>query len=414
MPAESGGKRPTGWTHSRWLVIGGLLVLAFNLRPVAVSVGPLLRQITGELAMGPALTGLLTALPVLCFAGFGALAPMAAARAGVHRVMVGALLLLILGGVVRATTGTAAVFLLATMLALSGMAAANVLLPSLVKLHFGHRVGLMTALYSTSMTIGVTAASMLTVPLARALGGWRWGLGIWSITAVIAVLPWLLLINHDRIAARRAAGTTADGTRRISIGDVARTRLGWILAVFFGVQSMQAYSVFGWLATMFQDAGFSPAASGLWLGIATGVGIPLAFLFPAYAARKRQPRELIIVITCCLVAGYSGLAIFPDRLPWLWAILIAIGTASFPVILALIGLRARTSEGTAALSGFTQSVGYLIAAPGPFLVGVLHGFTGSWLVPKLFLVAMAIPLIVMGLLAIRPLYLEDEIDARRR
>ena len=413
MPADSRGDHTPGWTHSRWLVIGGLLILAFNLRPVAVSVGPLLREITGTLAMGPILTGLLTALPVLCFAGFGALAPMAAARAGVHRVMVGALVVLIIGGVIRATTGVAVIFLLATMLALAGMACANVLLPSLVKLHFGNRVGLVTALYSTSMTIGVTSASMLTVPVARALGGWRWGIGIWTITAAIAVLPWLLLINHDRIAARKAADQ-AEGPRRISIGDVARTRLGWILAVFFGVQSMQAYSVFGWLATMFQDAGFSPAASGLYLGIATGVGIPLAFLFPAYAARKRQPSELIILIACCLVGGYVGLAIFPDSLPWLWAILIAIGTAAFPVILALIGLRARTSEGTAALSGFAQSIGYLVAAPGPFLVGVLHGATGSWLVPKLFLVAMAIPLVVMGLLAVRPHYLEDEIDARGR
>ena len=57
----------------------------------------------------------------------------------------------------------------------------------------------------------------------------------------------------------------------------------------------------------------------------------------------------------------------------MWAVLVGIGAAVFPVVLTLIGLRARTSEGTAALSGFTQSVGYLISAIGPFGMGALRG-----------------------------------------
>ncbi|GAA2099760.1 CynX/NimT family MFS transporter [Microlunatus panaciterrae] len=411
---QSTRSRGGGLPESRWLVIGGLLILAFNLRPLAVALGPFLPTITGELGMGPALAGLLTALPVLCFSGFGALAPMAAARFGVHRVMLTALGLVIVGQLIRAATGSALVFLLSTMVGLSGMAAANVLLPSLVKLHYSHRVGLVTALYSTSMTIGVAAASMLTVPIAHALGGWRWGLGIWAITAAVAVLPWLLLVRHDSPDVPTPGEATAVQGAPISIRQVARTRLGWILAVFFGVQSMQAYAIFGWLATMYQDAGYSTAASGFFLGISAVVGIPLAFLFPAYTARKRQPSGLLVLIFCCLVGGYVGLLLAPSALPWLWAILLALGTAAFPVILALIGLRARTSQGTAALSGFTQSVGYLIAAPGPFLVGVLHAATGGWVVPKLFLIALAIPLLVMGLLAVRPKFLEDELEHRRQ
>ena len=35
-------------------------------------------------------------------------------------------------------------------------------------------------------------------------------------------------------------------------------------------------------------------------------------------------------------------------------------------ILTLLGLRSRTSEGTAALSGFSQATGYCVAAAGPF------------------------------------------------
>ena len=58
-----------------WLVLAALLLLAFNLRPVAVSVGPALSQIQADLGLGPTLAGVLTALPSLCFAVVGAIAP---------------------------------------------------------------------------------------------------------------------------------------------------------------------------------------------------------------------------------------------------------------------------------------------------------------------------------------------------
>ena len=54
-------------------------------------------------------------------------------------------------------------------------------------------------------------------------------------------------------------------------------------------------------------------------------------------------------------------------------IVLSVAMASFPMILTLIGLRARTPETTAALSTFVQSWGYVISAVGPLLVGVLLG-----------------------------------------
>src|SRR4029078_12607955 len=142
--------------------------------------------------------GLLTSLPVLAFALFGALAPRLARLIGLHR-----LTLLALGCVVGGLGGRAAgtsvrVFLLLSLLALAGMATANVLLPSLVKLHFPHRVGLMTSIYTTSLAVALTLASVLTVPLSDQLGSWRWGLLAWALTAAVAALPWFGLLRHDQ------------------------------------------------------------------------------------------------------------------------------------------------------------------------------------------------------------------------
>jgi CP family cyanate transporter-like MFS transporter len=93
-------------------------------------------------------------------------------------------------------------------------------------------------------------------------------------------------------------------------------------------------------------------------------------------------------------------------------VLVGVAASVFPVVLTLIGLRARTSEGTAALSGFTQSVGYLIAAIGPFGMGLLYDLTGGWTVPLVGLIVLVIPQLVAGLSVARPSYIEDAIGVR--
>jgi CP family cyanate transporter-like MFS transporter len=386
----------------RILVVLGIIVLGFNLRPAAVSVGPVLDEITSGLHMSPTTAGVLTTLPVVAFAAFGALAPWFARTVGLHRITFLALVAVLVGLGLRSQADQVVLFLLLSLLALAGMATANVLLPSLVKLHFPDRVGLMTSVYTTSLAVGLTSASVLTVPLAEHFGSWRWGLLAWAVAAGVAALPWLGLLRHDR-------KPESGGRGRLSLGAVARTRLGWFMALFFGLQSLQAYSVFGWFAKVYRDAGFSAGTAGLLLGVITAMSIPLSFLLPAWAARMHAQTWLIVALVSCYPLGYVGLIIAPVGGAWLWAVLVGTAASVFPVVLTLIGLRARTSEGTAALSGFTQSVGYLISAVGPFGMGLLFGLTGSWTLPLVALLALCVPQLVFGVLVSRPSYIEDAI-----
>jgi CP family cyanate transporter-like MFS transporter len=385
----------------RVLVVVGIVVLAFNLRPAAVSVGPVLREIISGLGMSSTTAGVLTTLPVLSFAAFGALAPWLARVLGLHRVTLVSLFCVVGGLGLRSQTSNVPLFLLLSLLALAGMATANVLLPSLVKLHFPNRVGLMTSIYTTSLAVGLTLASVLTVPVADHFGSWRWGLLAWALTAAVAALPWFGLLRHDQAPEGVARG--------ISLGQVARTRLGWGMALFFGFQSLQAYSVFGWFAQVYRDAGFSPGTAGLLLGVITAMSIPLSFWLPAWAARLEHQTWLIVGLVACYPLGYLGLIVAPVAGAWLWAVLVGVAASVFPVVLTLIGLRARTSEGTAALSGFTQSVGYLIAAIGPFGMGFVYDLTGGWTVPLIGLVVLVVPQLLAGLSVARPSYIEDAI-----
>ena len=279
----------------RLLVLVGIVLLAFNLRPAAVSVGPVLAEVTAGLGMSHSVAGLLTSLPVLAFAGFGAAAPWAARRFGVHRVTAASLAAVVVGLAARAVVDAPATFLVLSMLALAGMAAANVLLPSLVKLHFPTRVGAVTAAYTTALAIGLTAALTLTVPVAEAFGTWRAGLAVWAVVAAVAFIPWLGLLGHDR--------ALDQAPHEVTLGQVARTRLGWAMATFFGLQSLQAYSIFGWFSQLWRDSGYSAATAGVLVGLLAAVSIPLSLYLPAAAARCRDQRGLLSAVMVCYPLG---------------------------------------------------------------------------------------------------------------
>jgi CP family cyanate transporter-like MFS transporter len=395
---------PVGRRTAGWLVAAGVLLVALNLRPAVSSVGPLLGQVQAGLGMSGAVAGVVTTLPALCFGVFSALTPRLSRRYGAHRVLVAAMVALVAGLALRPLAGSAVPFVAASVLGLAGIAAGNVTLPVLVRTHFPARLGLVTGLYTMVLNLGTAVASAVTVPAARLTGGWRGGLGVWAAVAVLGLLPWLGSLRHDPT---RGPAVRPDHRRdRIR---PSRSRLGWALAVYMGTQSLQAYVVFGWLAKIFTDAGYSPAAAGLLLSLVTAVGTPIALLLPGLANRGRDQRPYVVALVACYVAGYGGLLVAPHAGAVLWALLIGVGGGAFPLALLMMGLRAATPAGTSALSGFAQSVGYLIAAAGPVLVGVLHELTGGWPVPVLFLVVLLVPQLVAGLAAGRDRRLEDEL-----
>ncbi|MBO0845227.1 MAG: MFS transporter [Nocardioides sp.] len=345
--------------------------------------------------------GLLTSLPVLAFAVFGALAPGVARAVGLHRAAALSLVALVFGLAGRAVVHDGTAFLALSGLSLAGMATANVLLPSLVKLHFPDRIGRATAVYTTAMAVGLTSAFLLTVPIAQHFGSWRAGLGAWALTALVALVPWIGLSAHDRHLER--------DSRTITFAEVARTRIGWAMALFFGLQSLQAYSIFGWFAQLWRDSAYGAEQAGLLVGIVAGVSIPLSLWLPAACARRRDQRGLILTVLSCYLVGYGMLLVDAHALAVPAAVLIGIGCCVFPIVLTLIGLRAHTPDGTAALSGFTQSLGYLLAAGGPFLVGAIYDATGHWTAPLWLLTLLVLPLMAVGAYVGRPAYLEDQL-----
>ncbi len=390
--------RPRLRVGAAGFVLLGILLVALNLRAAITSLGALLPEVSAGLSLSPTVAGLITTLPALSFAFFGAFTPKLTRRFSSGQILTGAMIVLAVGQAARVLTDSAVIFLITSALAMAGIAVANVLLPALVREHFPQKAGLVTGVYTMTMITGTTVASAASVPVANAFGSWRAGLGVWALVAVVAALPWLS--QRGKPAARTEAHS------RIRAG---RTRLGWAMAIYFGAQSLSGYATMGWLAQIFRDASFTPANAGLLLAGVTAFGVPIALLMPSIATRRPNLKPLVLVLSTAMILSYVGIMIAPHSGAILWVALLALGQGAFPMVLAMIGMRARTPDGIVALSAFAQSTGYVIGALGPLLVGILHEVTGGWTMPLGVLIAAAVVQAFAGLSVARPRYLEDEL-----
>ncbi|MEV5003512.1 MFS transporter [Nocardioides sp. LML1-1-1.1] len=387
----TGATAPSSQSHRRagvGLVVAVLLV-ALNLRIAVTSLGALLDRL-GEIGVSPTVQGLLTSLPVLCFAMVGATAMSVTRRIGVDRGLALALVVLAAGLVLRVLDGTPAL-VAGTFVACAGIALANVLVPAIVKEHFPGKVGAMTGAYTAVLSIGSAAGAALAVPLTDATDSWRLGLGLWALVAVAALLAWLPFAR-GRVVRR----TTVKGAA------LWRSPTAWAVTVLFGTQSLFAYVMMSWLPSLYADAGFSDATAGLLLAVSIIIGVPFFFLAPSLAGRMRHQGHLIAALTALTAVGWAGLGLAPEGGAWLWAALLGAGGAVFPIALLCFALRTTSTADTAALSTMGQSVGYLIAAGGPFVVGVLHHATDSWALPCALLVGLGVVQVSVGYLAGRP------------
>ena len=400
-PAARPNPAPTRWVL---LIIGvGVALAALNLRTAITSVGPVLDEVTGGLGMSGAGAGLLTTLPVLCFALFGGFTPVLSRRLGDHHLLVYALAALTLGLTTRALATEPWLFLALSAVALSGGAVGNVILPALVKKHFPYRVGLMTTVYTTALAAGTAIAAAATVPVEQSTGEWRLALGMYAVFGVVAALPWLAVLRHSTRG--------RDSGDHLGFSHVLRTGIGWQAVVYFGTQSSIAYIMFGWYAQMLRDQGMDPSTAGVALAYLTTLGIPMSLILPVLLTRTRDQRFFVVLFAAAYLAGVAGLWISPLQGVWVWTTLIGIGMGSFVFALTMFALRTRTSAGTAALSAVGQSLGYLIGGAGPFLFGLLHDLTDSWQAPLLLVAFLVVVNLAIGLLLGRNRYLEDAVEA---
>ncbi|MEO6944064.1 MAG: MFS transporter [Lacisediminihabitans sp.] len=367
-----------------------VVLLALNLRPVVVSLSPLLDTISSELRLTSLTAGLLVTLPVLCFGVLGPVAPVLARRWGMERTLAGVLVAICLGSALRLHPSVPALFL-GTLLVGAAIAVGNILLPGLIKRDFAHRIGLMSGLYTMSLAGGATLAAGITIPVARA-AGWDWNVALaaWGLFALLAFAAWLPQLR----GAPHSSRILKPATIRLS-----RDRMAWCVTVFLGLQSFNFYATTAWLPTIFIANGYNLLLAGWMLSLVNLVSIVPALLVPMLLVRMRNQAVFAAWLTLLYVIAFSGF-VFAIDTALLWVVLLGIAQGSgLALALTLIVLRAPDADHVTALSRMAQSWGYVLAAAAPILLGAVHDFTLSWTVPLLLLLILLAPQGVAGYLA---------------
>ena len=388
----------------------GIVLVAFALRQPVAAISPILGDIRVDIPISNIGVGLLGTLAPILFAASGFIAPRVARGIGLDGGIVLALVLMTAGHLGRALAPGFTVLLAGSIVAFAGTGIGNVLLPSVVRRYFPDRVALLTAVYVCIVGVSTAVPAALAAPVSEQ-SGWRFSLGIWSVTSVVALVPWLLITARER-RQRLSYAVTVESPPPALVTRLWRSRVALSVAVLFSTSAICTYANFAWLPEILGDiAGSTPTEAGVLLAATGLISVPGALVAPLLVARLRNVGWLIAAGSASFVVGYLGLLLAPKSLTLLWVLFIGSGSILFPVCLVLINSRTRTHAGTVALSGFAQGVAYALGALGPLLVGLLHDVTGGWTLPLLFLLAVALLATIPAITLARPAFVEDELTA---
>ncbi|WP_416371904.1 CynX/NimT family MFS transporter [Curtobacterium sp. VKM Ac-2884] len=423
------GATRQGLRAAAWVLPAAIVLIALNFRGPIVATAPVIGDVRLDLGLTSTIAGLLTTIPVLCFALATPFASWVIAKADPERAVSLSLVIVLAGTVVRSMPSSAAL-LIGTAVIGIGITIGNVVIPVVIRRDTSpERVGLVTGVYTSALNVGSMITSLATAPLA-ALWGWPLAIAVWAVFAVIAGFAWtyavgaraawrrpvrsdddeplpitgpidqvldtgaIRTIRADRAAAA-AAATAAEPVRP------ARRLITWGLTLAFGGQAFSYYALTAWIPTLLHDEiGFSKASSGASssvfqiLAVVGALGVPLL-------AAKWRPRAIIALVAFLWLAMPLGL-LFAPQLWLLWSVLGGAAQGGGITVIFIVIVRIVSSDADARrMSAFVQGGGYLIGSAGPLVAGALHGATGDWTAPLLVVLVSVLTLGVVGTIAAR-------------
>ena len=253
----------------------------------------------------------------------------------------------------------------------------------------------------TVQELETAGAAGLTLPIEKALGGSTAGaLASWALPALLVGLLWLPQVFAVKGQVKR---------NRLSVHGLWRDRMAWSVTLFTGLQSALAYCVFGWLVPILRERGLDGITAGGIVSMSVRGRAAACLVVPHIAVRGRDQRLVNVSLCAFAAVALLGLLFAPLSTVWIWAVLQGIGQGGLiAAAMTVIVLRSRDPHVAAHLSGMAPCVGYLLAATGPLIVGLIRGWTGSFAWCAVLFVALGLGAAVNGWRAGSALYVEAE------
>lgn len=368
-----------------WLLFISVLLVGANLRAPITSVGVALPNIKEDLMLSNSAVSVITVVPLLSFAVISLVAAKTSYRYGLEQTIFGALCLIFIGEVVRSITGVSWLYI-GTILIGIGVGFGNVLAPAVIKTKFPLRIGIMTGYYTVVMNVFGGLSSYTTAPLVKTFN-YNIALGLIGIVTLITIVIWSVQLKGKEQLTK---------TYNESNINVWKSPLSWQITILMGGQSLIFYSLINWMPVYLSQSGLSVHEAGLYLSVMQIAIIPFTFITPIFATKMKSQFGLTCFTGILFVIGVA-IMLFIPKYAIVSTILIGVaGGLAFGLVNTFFSLRTEEGQTAAKLSGMAQSIGYLFAALGPLLFGILHDMTGEWYASLAILLITAIGLTLFG------------------
>lgn len=377
----SGPVRPLSFAVAATCII----LVAVDLRPAIVSVGPLLPMIRDQFGLSNAEASLLTTIPAVLIGLLAFPAPWLAHRFGRDRVILVALSVLMAATGFRAFAGTTVELMAATVGVGAGIALVGALIPGFVKQIYPQRAAMLMGVYAMALGLGSTLAAAFAHPLALFGDGWRLGTAVFALPSLTAIAAWTLIARS-----KPDSVPTQPYSNGVGSGMPFRNGTAWLLALYSSLNNILFFSLVSWTAPMFREDGLSDTTAGLVLASFTAafmLGNPLAALL----TKTDDRRAIIAVFALLTLIGTTVEAKSPGLLPFVFVPMTAFGVGGTFTLTMILPLDNATNARDAnSWTGFVTGIGYLVGSFGPLAIGMLRDATGSFATPAWLVASVAL------------------------
>ncbi|MDR2284516.1 MAG: MFS transporter [Sphingobacterium sp.] len=387
------------------LSVAVIIFVGGGLRAPITAVSPVLSEIIEVLQLNNLQGSLLTSIPLIVFATCSVLVSKLAVRVNIHCSLIYSLIFLIIGLYLRVYGNVPMLFVGSFFIGL-GICIGNVTTPAYIKNLFPQKIGVMTGVFSVAMNLTAATASGLSIAIGTWTGmGWRGSLGIWIFWALLA----LLAVGLETFFGKKETSTNNSTTKTQQTSfNVFRSKQAWYISIFMGIQSLVYYCLVALLPIVLIDYGMAKEETGVVLLIIQLAMLPVLFISPVIATRLKDQQWMIYGVGVLMFIGIAMLVLLKAQFIYLASVIIGVSSGlAFSLSILFFSLKSKTMDGTLKISGKAQSVGYLIAAFGPPIFGMLHDWDSSWQSSFYFLLLMIVIMVVFGRKAAKPRFIEE-------
>jgi len=309
---------PSDSHQNRILLFCAFMLLAFNLRCHITSIPPVIADIQASLHVSTAAAGLLTSIPVLCFALFTPPASLLISRMTMAGSCVCALAGICLGVAVRAIPQLACTFAGTVIMGFS-LTVGNIISLMIIACYFPGKKNILTGLYIAAMSVGSMLTSAATAVVAKAVN-WQFGSTLWLVVTLAALVLWGILSAEERNATGgERAPVQKKAAEAEKLPPVWKRLPVCLLAAAFAAHTSLFYGLTAWLPEFMKSSlGMDSSRAGAAASLLQIAGILGSFGIPALSmSRFFTRRNQFLVVTVSWFLTPVGLILFP-RLWILW------------------------------------------------------------------------------------------------